>query len=480
MSDYMPIARAYMSKKLVAVWCVLLMCLLSISTFEGEFARGQSEFLGGILSKKSYMAMFTYFNACLLGVFLGDNMAHPWASLLPNYRQKHLVVATLITFLFLAVPLVLVSFVGISDVALSSVFVIFLTCLAAGLWTTHHLALGGILALPFLAFVLVPSSSSPALGAFLAGTTPATSLALLCLTAVALWVLARRLLSLNEESLSYAGTRNLGGILRGQSHAFGGHVTAFANSLVLPANQRVQLPKFDNLKRIDELAQYSAGNLWQRLRLWRIGTAPSRTSVSVIWLMVFTLIIIPAMIFLQRSAGAENSARDVVVIFSVQVMTNPFVVWLFWINRRQRLGYESLRPRTRQAFIRELGLTLFLDLVQCWLGGVAIMVIAATIWAPELLQASNMILFVFCTGMGQLCSFAMMGFGLLKFIKGSVLASIACAFGPFFVMETWILFVVMQGNVGYAANMVIAFALATASVAMMPSIYRRWCHADLD
>ena len=40
--------------------------------------------------------------------------------------------------------------------------------------------------------------------------------------------------------------------------------------------------------------------------------------------------------------------------------------------------------------------------------------IAAAIWAPELLQVKNILLFIFCTGVGQLCAYAMMGIWLLK------------------------------------------------------------------
>src|SRR5206468_12215754 len=170
---------------------------------------------------------------------------------------------------------------------------------------------------------------------------------------------------------------------------------------------------FTNLKQIDNLSGYSERSLWQRLQLWRLGTTPTRVCTSVGWLILITLIVIPPMVFIPPLVGMENPPRDAVVIFSVQVMTNPFNIWLFWFIRRHRLGYESLRPRTRQEFVRELGLALLWDITLCWLGGVLFMGIATAIWAPELLQVKNMILFVFCTGVGQLCVYAM-GIWLLK------------------------------------------------------------------
>ena len=169
MGDYLRIARAYLSRTAAALWCFMFLCLLSVSADVGDtFARNPGGILGGVLSRKSYMAMFAYFNACLLGVLLRDNIAHPWASVLPRYRQKHLLVTALIALFFLGIPMFSMEFVGTSDIAPTSVAVIFLTCLAAGLWTLHHPVLG-VLAFPFLVFAMAPSSSSPVLAAFLRG-----------------------------------------------------------------------------------------------------------------------------------------------------------------------------------------------------------------------------------------------------------------------------------------------------------------------
>ncbi len=73
---------------------------------------------------------------------LPERIAQQWASVLPHYRKKHLLVTTLIALFFLAIPMFTMEFVGTSDIAPTSVAVIFLTCLAAGLWTLHHPVLG--------------------------------------------------------------------------------------------------------------------------------------------------------------------------------------------------------------------------------------------------------------------------------------------------------------------------------------------------
>ncbi len=383
MGDYLRIARAYLSGTAAAVWCFKFLCLLSVSASVEEIARNQGGILGGVLSRKSYMAMFAYFNACLLGVLLRDNIAHPWASVLPHYRKKHLLVATLIALVFLGAPMFSTQLVGTSDIAPTSVAVIFLTCLAAGLWTLHHPVLG-VLAFPFLVFASAHASSSPELAAFLAGTNPATSAALVFISLLALWALAWRLLALNEEMVEYAIARMWGDLLRGRGgQTFRGLYSAKPIEdylAALPADKRATLQNFDpqknlftNLKQVDNLSGYSERSLWQRLQLWRLGTAPTRASASMGSQILIALISIPPMVVIPRLMGAANSARDSVVIMSVMVMTNPFNIWLNWFKRRHRLGYESLRPRTRQEFVRELGLALLWDMIQCWLGGLLFM-----------------------------------------------------------------------------------------------------------
>jgi hypothetical protein len=293
---------------------------------------------------------------------------------------------------------------------------------------------------------------------------------------LALWAFAWRLLALNEGMFEYAMARVWGDFLRGRGQTFQGQAKTIDDYLAaLPAERRAALQNFDwlknpftNLKQVDELSGYTERSLWQRLQLWRFGTQPLRLFASVGHLMVITLIMMPILIRLFPG-------RDTVVIFSVQVMMNPFNIWLSWFKRRHRLGYESLRPRTRQEFVRELGLALLWDIVGCWLGGVLFLGISAAIWAPELLQVKNIILFVFCTGVGQLCAYAM---GIWPLKRGMV-ASISCTFCAFMAIAQWMIWT-MNGGIGFEVNIAIASLLAATSVAAIGLAYRRWCRADLD
>lgn len=486
MDSYLRIARVYTRGTAAAVWLFLFICLLAISA-NGEIAgRRNVGILGGVLSRKSYLAMFAYFNACVLGVLLRDNIAHPWASVLPHYRKKHLQVAALMALFFLAIPMFSMMFVGTSDIATTSVAVIFLTCLAAGLWQLHHPSTSFLAAI-FLIFVFAPATD-PYLAPFLAGTTPFASAALVFVSLVALWAVTWRLLALNEDTAAeYYVARLWGDFLRGRGQlgnawAQGSTLRAFKQTSARtieeslpasPADERAAIQNFGplnspftNLKQLDELFGYSDRSLWQRLQLWRLGTQSLRTSMDVGLLMVMTLLMIPLM----------SPGRDTVVIFSVQVMTNPFIrTWPSWSKRRHRLGYESLRPRTRREFVREVGLALLWDIIQCWFGGVLCMGIGAAIWAPELLQFKNLILFISCTGVGQLCAYAM---GIWSLRRGMI-ASVACATCAFMVTTCWMLWTT-SGGIGIEVDLAIASVLAAVSVATIALGYRHWCRADLD
>ena len=107
--------------------------------------------------------------------------------------------------------------------------------------------------------------------------------------------------------------------------------------------------------------------------------------------------------------------------------------------------------------------------------------IAAAIWAPELLQIKNILLFLLGTGVGQLCAYAMyamMGIWLLKLLKRGMVASVSCAFCPMLAMAIWMLWI--NSRIGVELNIAIASVLAAASVATIALAYRRWCRADLD
>jgi hypothetical protein len=142
-----------------------------------------------------------------------------------------------------------------------------------------------------------------------------------------------------------------------------------------------------------------------------------------------------------------------------------------------RIARAYLRwPAAAAWCVAFLGLAFLRDITLCWLGGILMLAISAVLWAPELLQVKDLLLLVLCTAVGQLCAYAL---AIWPWKRGIVI-NIACACCAFMVIESWILFFVMNGSVGARVNLAIAMVLAAASVATIALAYRRWCRADLD
>src|SRR6476661_3919536 len=85
-----------------------------------------------------------------------------------------------------------------------------------------------------------------------------------------------------------------------------------------------------------------------------------------------------------------------------------------WRERMDRKDFEDslhhamvFASGTQEEFVRESGLALLWYIIECWLWGVLFAGITAAIWAPQLLQGRNIVLFRFGTGIGQLCVYAM-------------------------------------------------------------------------
>lgn len=478
MGDYGWIARVYMRGAAMAVWGFTLLSLGMVCAGIGEPASYQGDLHGSDLMRRACIAMFAYFNAGILGILLRDNIAQPWASVLPHFRAKHLSVVAVIALVFLGIPAISTGFLGSSDIAPISMAVIFFACVAAGLWTAHH-PFFVLLTLPFLAFVMAPVSSSSELDAFLAGRSPVISAILGSISIAALGAFVWRILVLKEEMPEYQFARLCGDCFRGRGQIFQGQSTAISHNIpLLPIDQRAafQTPAWPSLttsKSLENLGGFSERSLWQWVQLWRLGTGPTPTIVSLARLILSTLVIIAPMTWIPPIAGLPS--RNIVLIFSVQVMTNPFNLLIWWIMRRPRLGYEFLRPRTRQEFVRELGLALLWDISQCWLGGIFLMAIASAIWAPELLQLNKVVQFVFCTAACQLGLFALG----IWFLKRGLAFSILYSVGAFMVIAMWMIST-MNGAIGYEVNLAIATAVAVLSLATIPLARRRWLSQDLD
>ena len=159
MGDYLRIARVYLRGTAAAVWLFLFLCLLSISANAGD--RGQPRWHPW----RRPFEKIIHGNVCVFQCLSirrpsqrqhGPPVGVRAAALSPEASPGHYAHR----IVFPGDPDVLDGVCGNQRHRPTSVAVIFLTCLAAGLWTLHHPLLG-FLAFPFLAFAMTPSSSNP-------------------------------------------------------------------------------------------------------------------------------------------------------------------------------------------------------------------------------------------------------------------------------------------------------------------------------
>jgi hypothetical protein len=118
-------------------------------------------------------------------------------------------------------------------------------------------------------------------------------------------------------------------------------------------------------------------------------------------------------------------------------------------------------------------------MIQCWLWGVLFAGITAAIWAPKLLQAKNIVLFILGTAIGQLCVYAMAIWpSKRRLLSNGVWFSFTAI--CFYIFPAGLMVGTVNGSIGVEVSIAIASILAAVSVATIVLAYRRWCRADLD
>jgi hypothetical protein len=169
----------------------------------------------------------------------------------------------------------------------------------------------------------------------------------------------------------------------------------------------------------------------------------------------------------------------------------PFTWILLWllpisaslgiaIRRRPLLGYESLRPISRHAFLTELAFAIGMQFTEAWLSIAAALVIAAAISAPHLLADPRIWLYLGVSYLAQLVLLAIV-LWLLRFTTNMLLLM------PAFMLP--ILIAPFGGALGGSDSHVLSFYVAVTLASLVMAIlltafilydaYRRWLTTDL-
>jgi len=183
------------------------------------------------------------------------------------------------------------------------------------------------------------------------------------------------------------------------------------------------------------------------------------------------------MLLLPRLTGATDPIGvGALEGMLLMVMVLPPVIAIgHWARRWPSLGYESLRPVSRERFLRELGLAMGLDLAEAWVVIMACTILPLTLWVPNL------------PGMLLTSGFLPLSAAVAVIIFATNAWVLRLRSGPLsyammIVSAAWPLLPILLNDVGARRStaLSIATALFAAAVVITLDAYARWRRTDLE
>ncbi len=463
MSRYRQVLLTYMTRRLMLVLgAALLMGIGMLLNKRNGTIESQIVFLPRLL-------MTVAFPVFLIGIHLKQQIASPRASLMPGYRVPHLIVAGLLIACFLGLSLV-----GVEELnwQLPGIFAVALYAISLSLHLGARPGFVSVLLYVFAVLVPIVPHLRAVMVEMLAGREPWLAWSLLSANVAWLALLVDHLMKLTEDDPDYGRVQPM--------HIGDLRAATVRNQL------RTQMSDYkwwwdwalaSSDRRLAAITSKPAVTLWQRISLLRIGEY-GRTNL---WAMV--LIVAAAELFILYLARSElttdqhfRSALSLPLLFS---FTLPWAQWITWIMRWPRLGYESLRPATRQQWVIENALALLTDLgryLSLWL---ILQVVLLFVFlrqfseSPVLWEAAA---FCLC---GQVFSFG--ACALVASFRYSVMTLIAQSLLLVTVMTPWFLSSAWrdQNNSGAAVELILGAVGGVLGLIFGTIAFRRWCSIDL-
>lgn len=398
----------------------------------------------------------------VLIIHLKQQIATPYASLIPNYRAPQLLIAAIMSApSLLLLPLIVSLGAHLPFLPLLSLNVALCALLA---WAVYRNSF------PLMAIVLACwfSPALPAVDLFLTGFLTDASwayapLSLLILAAgiVGFIALAHRLLHLSEEMPEYS--RNIS--------------TSYWDTLV---NLRSQRPTtqinfqsrwamFFVAPSDSQLARIAATphpNFWQRVARWRAAQGNRRGMALMALVFLLTLFILR----FNTQDGTFRFAWMFFFIFPISAVLGQL------LRRLPLLGSESLRPVSRRNYLIENALASALQLAELWLLMAALLLLQIAWLFPASLYTPIPWLTLGAVALFQIF-FLAIGFWLLRFRSPLLLWS--CSFGSIAVFPMLAIFSQRAFPFSPATASLIAALVLLVSLLIFLDAYRRWLKTDL-
>ncbi|MEZ6039794.1 MAG: hypothetical protein R3C20_04770 [Planctomycetaceae bacterium] len=417
------------------------------------------------------MLMLTFW----LGIHLKQQIARPEATLVPDYRRWHLIVA----FLMWSVPL-LTAF-AFSRASGSSPLA---TCgLSLLVWTVSYSAgacPGWWLAIPYS--LGIATAFSPVLratlGDFLMGGAPQASWFLMSLALGAACLLFHHLFSLTEDDPDYGKVMPMD--------------VWDLKAATIRRSRRVQMQPYNTLswdwylqpasKALEALSLRTATTLRERIMLWRLS---ADWPTNHVWFFMVVGSIQLMAIWLQSRALKESlDVRSVRLMLSLPCMFSLMLTWgqfLLIQQRWPRLGYESLRPFSRRTWVRDNGLMLLSNSITAQLAWWALFGIGTSIviWPVNALAIYPQAIVEFSLWVIG-AHFVVFGVSALASSYGSRMSMAIGILAATLVSQTsWIASNRMDDGDLARTTWVVSGVLLISGILLTVTAYRRWCRMDL-
>ena len=403
-----------------------------------------------------------FFVVTILAPHLKQQIASPRAVLIPGYRGPHLVVAAAFYLpVVLLLPLLISIAFHFPFWSMLAVIIPFLTLVLWAWYLQSRVLMAAGMLLWFSAYW------PPGRRAFVAALTQTPllpALGLIAVASAALFLLTRRFLTLREEMPAYGlgvPTNTWGHLRSGSAPVPVGAGVNYNSAL-----QRFFTGPSDRyFDRLDA----APASLWARLRRW-----------SVIWnnkpfLGMFVVVVAGQVVFFKYS-GREYA-------WGMLVGQLAFFSMIPLLSRAQRLlptlGYESLRPLRRSAYLRERALAVAAQTAQFWLALAGAVIALTAVLSPPTLHLPDFWLAIAASVFLQIPALALT-FWVLRFRSPLLLyAMMIVPFGFIYPVTLGLGSVHPSVHPMAPRLFLIAAAVGLLSVLILFDAYRRWLRTDL-
>lgn len=399
-----------------------------------------------------------------LGAFLKQQMATYRAALVPGYRTPHLIAAAVVVLFPLAVFTVTAA---VGSLPLPGIIALLSFAAMTGLYGGNGSQPAFLPTFAFLMATFFVPHLRAAVFEMLNGQQPGMAWSLISTALAGTALLFHRLATLTEDDPDFGKVMPMdpwdlrASAVRTQTRAVMQRSSGINLLMTAPVS-----------RRLDRITNQPATTSWQRVTLLRLSDdAPVNVWGLTGVLTTFGIAsLVPAAVLVDRQVALKSVFMLITIANIVQINLT--------FRRWSRLGYESLRPQTRQQWVIENALAIIcncivLQAAMLTLNGILISIfLQGAISTP--LIVNTLLLFV---------SIQMLIFGLCSWLAsfGSLILTIlATGVLVAFTIPSSITLTNQQLDWhGIPVTLALAGITSIIGIAFCWMAYRRWCRIDL-